>query len=128
MRLISLLPVVFALSGCSIFPGCDDIERYAISVVVFDGVTQDTVRGVEVVATAIDGSFRDVRRFTPPLTGNVFSTLLGRERPGSYRVEIAALGYQLWVMHDVRVTEDGCHPLTIHLTPRLRRNGLPSGP
>lgn len=121
-----LWPILFlALSGCDVLgigQACSDIGVPAIAVAVEDSATggSATADG-DITVTASDGDFEESAQL-PSNAGPSEQVFLVFERPGTYRVEVQASGYRLWVAEAVRVTEDRCdHPRTVDLRARLQR-------
>jgi hypothetical protein len=111
---VLLVALVLAANGCA--QGCDAILKTGILVTIVDGATgQPIVEEVTVIAT--EGSYSQTVMAVQGVAA------LAHERPGTYRVEVQAAGYQPWVMPSVGVTRDGCHVETVQLTALLTRTG-----
>ena len=111
---VLLVALVFAANGCA--QGCDLVLKAGIAVTIVDGATGNPILG-EVTVTATEGSYSET---VTPVQG---LALLASERPGTYRVEVQAAGYQPWVMPSVGVTRDDCHVETVQLTALLTSTG-----
>ena len=107
-RVARLLPAVVLGIGCeNPFGGdCIAIGVAAIYLTVVDAVTKaapDAVLSVRVT----DGAFVEERAGLPVSGSGSYTLSLAPERPGVYRVEVKAAGYQDFVQNDVRATRGG---------------------
>jgi hypothetical protein len=68
---------------------------------------------------ATEGSYTET--INPPAGAG--SAGLAHERPGTYRVEIQAAGYETWVRTNVKVVRNDCHVETVLLTAELEPSG-----
>jgi hypothetical protein len=111
---VLLVAFVFAANACA--QGCDAVLKPGIAVAITDGTTGNAILG-EVTVIATEGSYSET---VTPAQG---LAALAYERPGTYRVEVHAVGYLPWVMPSVRVSRDDCHVQTVELTALLTRAG-----
>jgi hypothetical protein len=117
--------LLLGVSGCEILDGpCDSILVYGILVNVMDSTTNGPVvtRAISVAAT--DGGYSDTFQYSTadPMPYTQLEAIV-EDRPGTYRVEVSALGFAPWVRNEVRVREDGCHVRTAELLARMQPLG-----
>ncbi len=63
-----------------------------------------------------DGTYIDsLTAFQHTSTGLMKSRRAAGERAGIYEVSVTHTGYEDWVLGSVRVEEDECHVITVHL-------------
>ena len=119
MLRVLLLAFAVGANGCG--QGCDAILKAGIALTIVDGVTGSPIEG-EVTVIVTEGSYSETVNppFFPP---GARTAILAAERPGTYRVEVHAVGYLPWVMSSIRVSRDDCHVETVALTARLTRAG-----
>ena len=117
--ILSVLLVALAVGANACAQGCDAVLKHGIVVTIVDGTTGNPIEG-EVTVTVTDGSYSENVNppFFPP---GARTAVLAAERPGTYRVEVQAVGYLPWVMSSVHVSRDDCHVETVALTARLTR-------
>jgi hypothetical protein len=112
-----VLPLAFATAGCDAWGEviCDHEEVPGIVIVVVDSVTGERPQdeAIRVVATA--GEFADT---AGRIRGG--NARLAGERPGTYRVDVRAEGYEPWRALGVEVLDDVCHVRTVTDTARLQ--------
>ncbi len=112
--LIATLVVLSAIA-CSESVVCTADFRYGISVSVEDSVSGASVAsGARLVVR--DGAYFEST--SQVWVGDVL--LAAGERPGLYIVVVSKSGYRDWTRTNVRVEDDGCHPVGVHLTARLQ--------
>lgn len=106
-----LLPLLAACSGDTPLV-CTAEARFGVNVTVRNAVTKqpvlDGVRG-----TLQDGSYSETLQVMHDIEGRINSLAGAIERPGNYRIDLVADGYQPWARENVRVTADRCHVLPV---------------
>jgi len=105
-----LLPLLVLVAGCdgdeSIV--CTTEARFGVNLSVKDAVTGQLIpSGVR--GSLKDGSYLDSLQVFTDIEGRIFSLAGAVERPGTYRVDLVAPGYQPWTRSDVRVLAGRCH-------------------
>jgi hypothetical protein len=114
------LPLV--LASCDAFTRtCDLRFVYGLALHVRDSVTgAPAANGATGVVR--DGDFEEALE----TSGFDDLTMLGAgEREGVYFIQVTKTGYNMWTRSGVRVTDDGCHPVTVEVDVRLQP--LPPG-
>lgn len=92
----------------------------AVRVTVVDSVSGVVIAGLARGAVH-DGAFVDsLRPGGADGQGVVTELVAADERPGTYRIEVRAPGYALWVRTGVQVPAGECHVQTAELTARLQ--------
>lgn len=119
--LLRLMVLAVALVGNGCAQGCDTVLVPGINITVVDGATGNAFEG-DLTVTATEGSYAETSNLPAPPGGPRIMSL-AYERPGTYRVEIQAAGYETWVRTNVRVIRNDCHVETVLLTAEL----VPSG-
>lgn len=105
-----LLPLLALVAGCdgdeSIV--CTAEARFGVNVSAKNAVTGQLIpAGVR--GSLKDGSYLDSLQVLTDIEGRIFSLAGAVERPGTYRVDLVAPGYQPWTRSDVRVVAGRCH-------------------
>ncbi|MDX2263004.1 MAG: hypothetical protein SFU84_15025 [Gemmatimonadales bacterium] len=98
------------IAGCddAVTMPCSDIAKFGVNVEVIDAVSRQRIpEGVR--GAVIEGDHVDSLRVFRDLEGRISSLAGAVERPGTYRVELVATGYQPWTRSDVRVAQGACH-------------------
>ena len=91
---------------------CTLIALFSVRVVAVDQVTGEPVHE-GLWGHVRDGSFQaELYQSHNRLYGV-------EERPGVYRVDVRATGYEPWVRHSVRVGRDECHVKPVELTAEM---------
>lgn len=120
----------YLLSLLALVAGCDGDEsivctteaRFGVNLSVKDAVTGQLIP--EGVRGALrDGSYIDSLQVFTDIEGRIFSLAGAVERPGTYRVDLAAPGYQPWMRSDVRVVAGRCHVEPVS----IQANMIPAG-
>ena len=110
-----LASLLLALSACDMPGACTLEARFGMRAFLRDSVTGAAYTDSAVVV-AREGAFADTLR-TFGLSDSVWMGLA--ERAGTYRLDVAAQGYQAWSRNDLRVTAGECHVQPIDVTVRL---------
>src|SRR5688500_3220172 len=118
--ILSVLLVALAIAANACAQGCDLVLKPGIVLTIVDGATGNPIEEATVIAT--DGSYSETVSL-PSIPPAPDHAVLANERPGTYRVEVHAVGYLPWVMSGVRVSRDDCHVETVALTAQLTRAG-----
>ena len=117
LRWCAIVAVALAVQGCGT-QVCTLEARHVVTAEVWDWDT-----GGQLIATPrgilTDGSFRE--EMTVALRDGRHVLTGGRERHGTYDVEVRAAGYQAWRMKGVKVEDDGCHVITAELDASMVR-------
>lgn len=116
---VTALAVVFLTACC----GADTVYA-GLMVTVVDIRTSGPLL-TEVTMLVTDGAFADTVRAAPPRTLPLASAY---GRPGTYLIELTAVGYRTWRMSGVRVGRSAiCETIdTRHITARLEAVGATS--
>lgn len=105
--------VLVPLQGCGWGWDCTTEANYGVSVRVLDLRTETTI-GAMPFGTVHDGSRVDTMFWD-------LGRLHGGDRPGIYRVEVQADGYETWTRSQVAVAKHPCHGVeNTEITARLR--------
>jgi hypothetical protein len=124
-RILRLSIVTLLLQGAAgcvgPFDNCGtDLGRFAVRITVLDAAT-GSAPATRPTLTVTDGPY--VETVQGPEPGSMETVIMpaGTERPGVYRVEVTAAGYQPWIRDGIRVTRRGrCDHLgTADITARL---------
>lgn len=105
-----LLPLLVLVAGCDSDDSiiCTTEARFGVNLSVKDATTGQLIpEGVRGVLK--DGSYLDTLQVFTDIEGRIFSLAGAVERPGTYRIDLTAPGYQPWTRSDVRVPEGRCH-------------------
>lgn len=106
-----LLPLIVLLSvGCSDDASiiCTTEARFGVNVTAKDAVTGQLIpAGVR--GALRDGNYLDSLQVFTDIEGRIHSLAGAVERPGTYRVDLVATGYQPWTVSNVVVTAGRCH-------------------
>ena len=102
-----LLPALLGVACENPFGGdCVSIGVPAFNITVIDAASRGAPTAVPIVSVT-DGAFTE-EQASPPFPGSgPPSYSLATERPGTYRVQVRAAGYQEFVLDNVRVTRGG---------------------
>lgn len=116
-----VLPSVFLLGGCGLLEQCGGgTGRLALDVTAVDAVTGGLPTFPLTLTVRDAGPARTYELTKASAQGA--ANIVGENRPGTYTLEIAAPGYQLWRRESVRVDENRCgEPETERVTARLER-------
>jgi hypothetical protein len=111
---VSLAALLVFATGCS--KGCLTYREIGLLLTVVDSTTGGPVSAPEVMAIAIEGSFRDSVTVRNSQTVGFLA-----ERSGTYRVEVIAEGYRSWVLNGINIEQGECHVRRRQLEVRLQR-------
>jgi hypothetical protein len=119
-----LLPLVLALASCdgdgSII--CTTEARFGVNVTVKDAVSGQLIP--EGVRGALrDGAYLDSLQVFTDIEGRIHSLAGAVERPGTYRIDLVADGYQPWLRTGVRVDADRCHVIPVSVQAEMVPTG-----
>ena len=95
-------------------PNCATFARPGITVLLLDAFSAQPITS-QALVVARDGLYTDSVAATVP--GRPY--LLAVERPGTYTVNVTALGYAPWSLTPVIVSHDACHVVTMPLAAYL---------
>jgi hypothetical protein len=119
-----LLPLLVLVAGCDSDDSiiCTTEARFGVNLSVKDAVTGQLIpAGVR--GSLKDGSYLDSLQVFTDIEGRIFSLAGAVERPGTYRVDLVAPGYQPWTRSDVRVEEGRCHVTPVTLVAEMAPTG-----
>ena len=119
-----LLPLLVLVASCdgdeSIV--CTTEARFGVNLSVKDATTGQLIpEGVR--GSLKDGTYLDSLQVFTDIEGRIFSLAGAVERPGTYRVDLVAPGYQPWTRSDVRVEEGRCHVEPVSLVAEMAPTG-----
>ncbi|MBK6495088.1 MAG: carboxypeptidase regulatory-like domain-containing protein [Gemmatimonadetes bacterium] len=119
-----LLPLCMLVAGCdgdeSII--CTTEARFGVNLSVKDATTGQLIP--EGVRGALrDGAYLDSLHVFTDIEGRIYSLAGAVERPGTYRVDLVATGYQPWTRSDVRVEDGRCHVTPVSLVAEMVPTG-----
>lgn len=125
MRSLLLLGVLFPLACRTSTPaGLDCAEpgtSQGVGLAIADAKTGATFPFSDIVATAVDGSFRDSLSIPAIVASGDEKVLwLAPDREGTYAVTVRAKGYSPWSQNGVVVSRSDCKLVPVVLAVRLQ--------